>query len=105
MLLPMRHRRQRPEALKPVNHATWLTARDPFGTLLESRELEPFADLRAELTRELESRAADGWTIEELPSDNFAGFFCRRGGRRVLIGISPHKPGAVVVAQSGYPTW
>lgn len=101
----MRRRRNSPEALKPVNHPTWLTARDPFGALLESRELEPFADLRAELMAELERRAADGWTIEEPPSDNFAGFFCKRDGLRVLVGISPHEPGAVVVAQKGYPTW
>jgi hypothetical protein len=49
-----------PEALKPVNHPTSLTAPDPFGTLLESRELAAGADLPSELLDELQRRHAAG---------------------------------------------
>lgn len=85
---PCMRRRHGPEALKPVNEPTWITARDPFGKLLESRELAPYADLRAELLADLKRRTAEGWAIEEPPSERFAGFFCSRDGLRVLVGIS-----------------
>ena len=101
----MRRRRNGPEALKPVDHPTWLTVRDAFGKLLESRELPAHADLKAALLIELGQRAADGWFVEDLPNDSFAGAFCSRNGIRVLVGISRQDPALATTAHAGYATW
>jgi len=98
-------RRRGPEALKAVGQPRWLTARDPFGKLLESRELPRGTDLGAELMAEYERRTVSGWACEEAPSTSFAGFFCSKDGLRVLVNIAPADPGEPVTAPAGYSTW
>ena len=93
------------DSLTPVDHPTRLTVRHPFGELLESRELAPGADLRGVLMSEYAKRAADGWSCEEPPAKNFAGFFCSRNGLRVLVGISPQDPSVASVAPAGCQSW
>ena len=93
------------DSLTAVDHPTWLTARDPFGALLESRELPAGADLRSVLMTEYELRRSDGWQCEEPPAKNFAGFFCSKAGLRVLVNIAPEDPTIEKTGHAGYSTW
>lgn len=85
-------KRQRPEALKPVDRPTWLVTRDQFGTPLHVTELAAGADPQDVLTAAMQSLEKQGWRIDEPFSNLFAGFFCQLGELRVMVGICPEHP-------------
>jgi hypothetical protein len=59
---------------------------------LEYRELWPGSDLRGALGAERARRAAEGWHVEDIPT-NCAFCFADRGQERVCISIECFEPG------------
>lgn len=98
ILLMARRRRGRNDPLTPVNEPRWLVVRDRGSRPIEYRELWPGADLHAAMEAERVRRAADGWTVDDIP--HYCSFcFCERGEERVCISVECYEPGCVPVSQ------
>jgi hypothetical protein len=84
------NKKQRQDAMRSMNHRTWLIVQDRVDELVFHVELAPRVDLEQILAITIEQFREHGWTIEGTPS--FAGFFCNRDGERWFIHITRYNP-------------
>lgn len=84
-------KRGRHDPLKPITAEAWIVVRNRLSEVVESRHIEPCADLRAILVAARDERIAAGWVAEEI-GDRLAFFFCCRAGERLLVSIELRKP-------------
>jgi hypothetical protein len=91
-------KRTRHNALKPVDHPSWLVVRDRYHELVSHIELAPGADPEQVLGEAMERLEREGWQHEEPPNNRFAGFFTNRDGVRWLVHIAHVDPMAVAPA-------
>ena len=85
-------RRNRTDPLDATKELRWLVVRDRCSRPLEFRELRPGTDLRAAMESERTRRAADGWTVDDIP--HFCAFcFADKGEERVCISVECYEPG------------
>lgn len=70
----------------------WLAHSRITGELLGSREIAPLVDLKAAMTAEIDTFAADGWEAECGPEWSFV--FLRRGAERVQLTMQAIPPEA-----------
>jgi hypothetical protein len=87
----MAKRRSSFDPLSPAKELRWLCVRHMDQRLIESRRLEPGADLKAAFVHALAAHADGGWTLERF-SSGLACAFCRRGEERRLIAIECFDP-------------
>jgi hypothetical protein len=85
-------RKQRQDATKTVDHATWLIVQDRMNDLVGQIELAPFADHREVLSATIEELQRRGWMIEVAPRLSSVGFFCHREGERWFVHIVHYNP-------------
>jgi hypothetical protein len=89
-------RRTRPDPLQPVPAPAWLVVRNQCSQVIDSRRLEPSADLRSILVAAHAERIASGWCADDI-GDRIGFFFCKRESERLLVSIEfrpPQSPGA-----------
>jgi len=86
-----RCRRSSYDPLKAIPEPTWLVVRDKCTQVLEVRQLERGADLRAILEAAREARMAAGWKADPIGRAS-SSFFCTKDGTRVMVGIERRDP-------------
>ncbi len=83
-----------------MNEPRWLVVRNRLSRVLEFLELRPKADLHAAMEAERARRAADGWTVGDIP--HFCSFcFCDRGNERICITVECFEPDAAPIGHDG----
>lgn len=98
-------RRNRCNALAPVDAPTWLAVFDEVHTPLSATPLPPKADPRAVLEAAMQAGMKDGWDPEEPPSDSFGGYFSRNGDARRLVMITQADPFKDSIVTRGPMPW
>ena len=79
------------DPLLPVNEPRWLCTRRMDQSLIESRRLEPGADLKATFVHALAAHVDAGWTLERFSSD-LGCAFCHRQAERLIVAIECYDP-------------
>lgn len=76
------------DPLKSTTEPRWLRVVDQARQVIETRELAPLCDLRAELDVERRRREAEGWAVEWPIGRYASGFFMSKDGRRWYVAIA-----------------
>jgi hypothetical protein len=85
-------KQQRQDAMKAVDHATWLIVQDQMNELISHIKLAPLTDLPEILSITMEQLRTRGWRIEVAPRLSSVGFFCHRDGERWFVHIVHYDP-------------
>jgi hypothetical protein len=85
-------KQQRQDAMKAVDHATWLIVQDQMNELISHVKLAPLTDLPEILSMTMEQLRTRGWRIEVAPRLSSVGFFCSRDGERWFVHIVHYDP-------------